>query len=131
MEVEVRRDEMHKRRDRKFLHGQDFQTLILWMLGEVMSPKWVFIKHRPLIEKVVVVQIEDLTEDVIKSLRAVPANETNTTTNGHETGSANSDPDQTAISTDTTDSTDSTAAVANVNANPPIAPFAFFSKQSN
>lgn len=135
VEVEVRQDEMKKRRNRKSLHGQDFQTLILWMLGEVMSPKWVFIKHRPLIEKVVVVQIEDLTEDVIKSLRSFPVketeknNKTNTntsTSNGHESNTPDVDP--TSITSDTTVSTDSTAAVANVNAKTPIAPFAFFSK---
>lgn len=68
VEIEIRRDELTKRRQR-FLHSQDFHTLILWMLGEVVSPNWLFIKHRPLIEKVIVVQINNLNETMIKSLK--------------------------------------------------------------
>eukprot|EP01083_Nonionella_stella_P089807 250748_1 len=82
VEIEIRRDELNKRRH-TFLHSKDFQSLILWMLGDTISPNWVFIKHRPLIEKVIVVQIDNLTETMIKSLRAHHTAHTNVNDNCH------------------------------------------------
>jgi len=129
VEISLKREQMNKRRHRKFLHGQDFQTVILWMLGEVMSPKWMFIKHRPLIEKVVVVQIEDLSAELIHSIRSADTSTpTDHSTKRKEASSSGVLSLHSAV-------TAAAAAVANVNglrcesvAKPQSPPFAFFRK---
>lgn len=36
------------------------QELILWILGDIANPSWVFVKHRLLIPKIVVVMVDNL-----------------------------------------------------------------------
>ena len=66
VEIEIRRDKFKRE---IFLRSKDFHSLLLWMLGEIVSPNWLFIKHRPLIEKVIIIQIQNLNETMIKSLK--------------------------------------------------------------
>ena len=120
VEIEIRRDELTKRRQR-FLHSQDFHTLILWMLGEVVSPNWLFIKHRPLIEKVIVVQINNLNERMIKSLKQYhdeKENEIKVKMDGSITSNANN-----------TNTSDNNAPSTNVNSSH-IKSFPYFNKNN-
>jgi DNA polymerase III epsilon subunit-like protein len=54
--------------DRTRLKLFDLQRLVLWILGEVVDPRWVFIKNKPLVEKVVVVVVDGLTEATLAQL---------------------------------------------------------------
>eukprot|EP01084_Bolivina_argentea_P148118 259026_1 len=80
VEILIRREELTKRRQ-SFLHSIDFHTLILWMLGETVCPSWIFIKHRPLIEKVIIIQIDHLNSTIISSLKQHHTQTTNANTN--------------------------------------------------
>lgn len=38
----------------------DVQSLVLWVLAEPMAPRWVFVRNKPLLQKVVLVQANGL-----------------------------------------------------------------------
>ena len=51
----------------------DFQSLVLWCLADVIQPRWMFIKNKPLVEKIIVLQVDGLSPDTLHfspSLRA-------------------------------------------------------------
>lgn len=54
-------------RNRTKLKFTDIQSLILWVLGEAVSPRWAFISNKPLIEKVLVVVVDGLIQGTLKS----------------------------------------------------------------
>lgn len=54
-------------RNRSQLKFTDIQGLILWILGEAVSPRWVFVSNKPLVEKVVVVMVDGLTQSTLTS----------------------------------------------------------------
>lgn len=47
--------------DRSSLKSRDLQQLIGWTIGEDVSPKWVFVKNKPLIKQVVLLVVDGMT----------------------------------------------------------------------
>lgn len=47
------------------LHPWHVQRLILWVLGEVTAPKWVFVKNKPLVRRAVLVVADGLTSQAL------------------------------------------------------------------
>ena len=61
-------DEMAKRDQR--LSAWDFQALVLWCLADVVQPRWMFVKNKPLLEKILIVSVDGLAPS---TFRLVPA----------------------------------------------------------
>eukprot|EP01006_Ploeotia_vitrea_P038303 TRINITY_DN66226_c11_g2_i4.p1 TRINITY_DN66226_c11_g2~~TRINITY_DN66226_c11_g2_i4.p1 ORF type:complete len:773 (-),score=393.61 TRINITY_DN66226_c11_g2_i4:2165-4222(-) len=62
--VEFRLDQGFLNDRKQFLYQLDIQSLVLWVLGEVVSPKWVFVKNKVLVEKIVLVVVDGLNEEI-------------------------------------------------------------------
>ena len=53
---------------RSTLRSSDLQSLVLWALGDpsrVLSPRWCFLKNKPLVQRVVLVVIDGVTEGAV------------------------------------------------------------------
>eukprot|EP00878_Enallax_costatus_P014360 GHUV01015020.1.p1 GENE.GHUV01015020.1~~GHUV01015020.1.p1 ORF type:complete len:584 (+),score=191.69 GHUV01015020.1:209-1960(+) len=48
---------------------RDVQQLVLWVLGEAISPRWAFVKHKPLIPQVCLVLAHGLTQQLFQQHR--------------------------------------------------------------
>ena len=48
---------------RSYIRSRELQQLILWVLGEEVSPKWVFVKNKPLIKQVVLLVVDGMTKE--------------------------------------------------------------------
>ena len=61
-------DDLAKRDQR--LSAWDFQALVLWCLADVVQPRWMFVKNKPLLEKILIVSVDGLAPS---TFRLVPA----------------------------------------------------------
>ena len=50
--------------NREYLVTKDIQDLLMWMFGEGEEPKWCFISNRSLIETVIMIKIDNLTNKI-------------------------------------------------------------------
>eukprot|EP00775_Hariotina_reticulata_P006259 gene6259-6497_t len=69
---------------------RDVQQLVLWVLGDAVSPRWVFLRNKPLIPAVVLVLANGLTQqlledhkDVLPHLSMLPAPAVTLALNSH------------------------------------------------
>lgn len=69
LSISILRQELNKKRHRS-LYPKDFHKLVLWLLGdEICRPLWIAVKHHPLCEKIIVIQIDSLNASFIQQLR--------------------------------------------------------------
>jgi len=48
---------------RSAIRSRELQQLIVWVLGEEVAPKWIFVKNKPLIRQVVILVVDGMTQE--------------------------------------------------------------------
>uniref|UniRef100_A0A6A7G460 Exonuclease n=1 Tax=Hirondellea gigas TaxID=1518452 RepID=A0A6A7G460_9CRUS len=65
--VMVKVDEYLRKEKTKQLKISDVQQLLFWVLADGVNPKWILLRHKPLIENVVFVMVDSLGHDFLIS----------------------------------------------------------------
>lgn len=61
-ELELKNDNTTVMSTNRQIKMRDFHSLLLWIVAEAVNPKWIFVRNKPLVEKVVVILVDGLYE---------------------------------------------------------------------
>eukprot|EP01083_Nonionella_stella_P092944 260302_1 len=63
--ITLKLEQAYKKNNAKHLKIADVQGLLLWVLGEGINPRWVFVEKKVLIQKVVMIMVDSLSFDLV------------------------------------------------------------------